>query len=289
MKLDTHYSWSQGRLHLACYPGITNDRTLPDPQVQAGAVVVQDTGFFSIARLRRATQRGSYSLMRVPAHLTVMNASGNACSLADWLNQQADAPQLDQWVLLTQQRQPVRLLAQRLPPEAAQQRQARVTADCQRRHGGSPTPQVLTLCQWLVLATNAPADLLSGEAALLLYRARWQIELLFKLWKQHGQLDEWRTTNPQRIQAEIYAKLLMLLVRHWLLVVGCWHLDDRSLVKALTCIQQHIPLLLQALASPSLLPSVLERMAAGMALCRIAKRRSRPALFQLFTALFDSS
>jgi hypothetical protein len=289
MKIDTHYHWTQGRLHLACYPGITNDRALPDPQVEAGALVVQDSGFFSTTRLRRYDQRGVYSLMRVPAHVNLVDASGSGYSLADWLNQQPDVPQLDQWVLLTQQHQSVRLLAYRLPDEVAQQRQTRVTADCQRRHGRPPSAQVLTLCRWLVLATNAPADKVSLQAALVLYRARWQIELLFKLWKQHGQLDEWRTSNPQRIQAEIYAKLLMLLVRHWLLLVGCWQFDDRSLVKALACIHQHLPLLLQALPSPYALHRALETMALGMALCRIHKRRSRPALFQLFAALLDSS
>jgi hypothetical protein len=111
----------------------------------------------------------------------------------------------------------------------------------------------LTVCQWLVLATNAPADCLSLEAVVVPYCARWQIELLFKLWEQPGQLHQWRTTNPLRMQAEIYAKLLMLLIRHWLLVVGCWQWEDRSLVKVLHGIGQQIPLLIQALPSHSAL------------------------------------
>ena len=36
--------------------------------------------------------------------------------------------------------------------------------------------------------------------------ARWQIELLFKLWKQDALVDEWRSTKPWRILAEVYAK-----------------------------------------------------------------------------------
>jgi hypothetical protein len=41
-------------------------------------------------------------------------------------------------------------------------------------------------CDWTLLVTNPSADLLSLREALVLLRARRQIELLFKLWKSHG-------------------------------------------------------------------------------------------------------
>ncbi len=48
----------------------------------------------------------------------------------------------------------------------------------------------------------------------MLVRCRWQIELLWKLWKAHGKLDTWRSYKPKRILTEIYAKLLGLLITH---------------------------------------------------------------------------
>jgi len=73
---------------------------------------------------------------------------------------------------------------------------------------------------------------LSLAEALILLRLRWQIELLFKLWKSHGQLDLWRTEKPERILCEVYAKLIGLILQHWMLIIGCWHEPHRSLVKA---------------------------------------------------------
>ncbi len=43
------------------------------------------------------------------------------------------------------------------------------------------------LLAWSLFVTNAPDELLTGKDVVVLYRARWQIELLFKLWKSHNQ------------------------------------------------------------------------------------------------------
>ena len=80
--------------------------------------------------------------------------------------------------------------------------------------------------------TNVPPERLSLRKALILIRVRWQVELLFKLWKSLGQSDEWRTTKPWRILCEVYAKLLALLIQHWLFPFKYWSFPDRSLAKA---------------------------------------------------------
>ena len=66
----------------------------------------------------------------------------------------------------------------------------------------------------------------------MLARVRWQVELLFKLWKSHNRIDEWRTGKPWRVLCEVYAKLLAVIVQHWLTLVGCWQRPERSLVRA---------------------------------------------------------
>ena len=69
--------------------------------------------------------------------------------------------------------------------------------------------------------------MLSLEEALVLARCRWQLELLWKLWKSYGRIDESRSQNPWRVLCEIYAKLLGMLVQHWTLLASCWSQPDR--------------------------------------------------------------
>src|SRR4029434_5465069 len=63
--------------------------------------------------------------------------------------------------------------------------------------------------------------------------------LLFKLWKSQGHVDESRSTKPWRILCEVYAKLLAMLVQHWVFLVSFWTYPDRSLTKAAQTVQKH--------------------------------------------------
>jgi hypothetical protein len=75
-----------------------------------------------------------------------------------------------------QQRVPARLLAVRVPAEVAEQRRRHLRARA-AKHGRSPSAESLLLAAWTILVTNAPSDLLSIREALVLLRARWQVEM----------------------------------------------------------------------------------------------------------------
>ncbi len=89
----------------------------------------------------------------------------------------------------------------------------------------------MALADWTILLTDTPAKHLRLEEALVLLRERWQMEWLDKLWKQYGQIDEWRTTNCWRVLCELYAKLFGMVLQHWLMVLFAWQNAQRSLVK----------------------------------------------------------
>jgi IS4 transposase len=79
-------------------------------------------------------------------------------------------------------------------------------------------------------------------------RTRWQIELVFKLWKSEGRIDEWRSEKPFRILCELYAKLVVMIIQHWILLTS-WQYPDRSLFKSVKTIRKHAMNLAMAFAS----------------------------------------
>lgn len=94
------------------------------------------------------------------------------------------------------------------------------------------TRRRLVRADWSIRVTNAPPEKRSLREAFVVARVRWTIELLFKRWKAHAKVNEWRTTKDWRILCEVYAKLLGVLLRHWLIVASYWSDPDRSFVKA---------------------------------------------------------
>src|SRR5207249_5087365 len=73
----------------------------------------------------------------------------------------------------------------------------------------------LEWCEWVVVLTNVPQDKLSVKEAQALLRARWQVEVLIKTWKQSGRLEGLRGQRRERVECEVLAKLLGQLVAHW--------------------------------------------------------------------------
>jgi len=63
-----------------------------------------------------------------------------------------------------------------------------------------------------LFVTNVPPEKLAAREVALAYRARWEIELLFKAWKSEFRLDELPSRKPAVVEALIYAAVITMLV-----------------------------------------------------------------------------
>lgn len=266
--------------------GRAQDKATPLQQapLPKGALRIADLGFWSLQVLQDIAAQGAYFLSRLHLQTAVfLAATGDRLELVEWLGRQKRRRLSVAVELGVGARVPARLLAVRVPRRVAEARRDKIRAEAQRE-GEVPSERKLALADWTLLVTNAPADVLAIREALVLARARWQIELLFKLWKNEGHLDEWRSADPDRILCEVYAKLTAMVIQHWILLVGCWLFLDRSLTHAAQTVRDHAIGLLLALARRAHLVAALAAIRRGLAAgCRIGTRRGRPCLHQLLT------
>ncbi len=269
----------------------------------AGSLFNADMGYFTLPQMRQRGQQGQYWLTQAKATLCITDAQGRSCDLLTFLQQQ-ERDEVDVWVQVGKRdRLPARLIAVRVSAQTAQGRRQRANQRItlppkgsqahvpgkrkskEQRQGKRKDKPVsaarLRLADWTILLTNVPKERLSVAEALVLARCRWQIELLWKLWKHLGKLDTWGSYKPERILTEIYAKLLGLLITHWLTLIGCWQAPNRSLHQAKQAVEWMTPCL--ALGFAGLLP--LERVVAHSVQtlrgARIDTRRGKPHTCQL--------
>ena len=93
--------------------------------------------------------------------------------------------------------------------------------------------------------------------------------------------------HASRMLCEIYAKVMAMLIQHWLLVLGTWHDPYRSLVKAAKLVRQHALELLSALAGEISWPRVTARLLQAMQACRLHRRLQHPSHPQLLLEGLD--
>jgi hypothetical protein len=289
VKLQVRWEMQRGQLdgpHLVA--GRVHDReaTTAHACLPAGSLHLADLGYWKLGRLAKWHQQGVFWLSRPQAQTTFWDEGEQHWSLAAFVHRQA-ADRFDVTVQLgCQHRLPARLVGVRVPTEVAAQRRRKLH-EAGRRKGQTISADRLTLCDWTLFVTNVPTDRLAFDDILVLARLRWQIELLFKLWKSHGLLDQSRSQNPWWCLCEFYAKLIALVLQHWTLLASVWLLPDRSLVKAALAIRRYVLSLVIAFHT-----SLLAFQTALHHLLTIVTRRSRinksvksPRMFQLLLAV----
>lgn len=229
-----------------------------------GFLRIADLGFWSVPDLKHLGADGGFWLSRLQGQTGVRLVDDPASTLDQRLATTPE-PTLDLAVMVSQtERLPARLRAVRVPPPVAEQRRRRIRAEAKRR-GHTPRQVRLQRADWLLLVTNVPVERLSIPEAVVLLRARWQIELLFKHWKQDGRIAVARSANPYRMLAELVAKLIGMVLQHWLVVRGCWHRPHRSYAKAAQVVRSFVVPIALALPNRRTLGEVVERLLIAIA------------------------
>jgi hypothetical protein len=268
--------------------GRAQDRTSPhqtavDPP---GSLRLADLGYFNLDILAAGAAGDSFWLTRWRAKTVVYDAAtGARLDLTAFLPAQTSAVRVDHRILLgAHHRLPCRLIAARVPEDVANHRRQQLKVEA-RKKGQAASPERLALAGWVIFLTNLPPNWATPAEVLVLARVRWQIELLFKLWKSHGHIDEWRSAKPWRILCEVYAKLLAMVVQHWLFLVSNWAYPDRSLLKAAQTVRKFALSLASALGGAEELEHAITVIQGCLSLgCRIDKRKKDPSLYQLLLA-----
>jgi len=118
---------------------------------------------------------------------------------------------------------PLRLLVRRLSPKAkaARIRKAKQKA---RKAGQTCSENYLYLLGWAILLTNLPQAQWTLAQVFDLYPLRFQIEWLFRIWKDQLSLDKIGDWRVERVLCQLYAHFLAALLCH-LLTAG-WRWGD---------------------------------------------------------------
>lgn len=236
-KLQAGYEYKRGQLGFFQVSAGTRPDQAYSPAlpglVEKGDLVLEDLGYFKVKTFRQYHDKGSFFLSRFLVGTTLCQIDTGELIDVGGMLQRFNGNSLELQVLLgsaPKEQTPCRFICLRVCEQVANKRRRKLLAGAKKK-GRTPSQAHLALCDWTLLITNAPPDLLPATLAYELYRVRWQIELLFKQLKSVMRIHKSDTGMESRLRCELYGKLMMAVLIHRVhafLQGDLWHSQRRE-------------------------------------------------------------
>jgi len=202
------YDLLAGRMAHVRVTDRTGAEQLAHFELQPHDIVVGDSGYGYRKHVAYARLKQADVVLRVClATFPLEHADGQPFDATAWvLMQHASVAEWHGFCRIHNRRYEVRLIASKLPTDKVATIRKRKTRKA-RKAGRQITSATLQVAAWLVLITTLDVEW-SASDVLRLYRARWQIELLFKRLKQLLKVADVRCRDQPALEATVRALLV---------------------------------------------------------------------------------
>src|SRR5499433_1324261 len=192
-RLHLAYDLLAGRMHQVDITDRRGGEHLARYRWHAGEVIVADRGYGYRRSVATAVRQQADVVVRIhPATFPLETEAGQPFNVLRWLRQRGGA---------------VRLGAAQLEATATCRARRRTRRKAQKA-GRTVTAPTLAVAGWLLLITTLDAGTWSTADVLYVYRARWQVELVFKKMKQLLRLNQIRSQHRTSVEATVRALVI---------------------------------------------------------------------------------
>jgi hypothetical protein len=202
--------------------------------VRKGDLTIRDLGYFVTEYFEKLQEKEAFFLSRLNASVAVYkkNQKGELKEISFGVIYQKMIKQknktLDMDVFIHRdKRLPVRLIIEPVLEEVYNQRMKKI-ASYNKKKGHQLTQKYRDRSRFNLFITNIPSDNLDRKTIIKIYKVRWQIELVFKVWKSIFGLDNVAPMKYERLMASLNAKLLIVLVNWETIVAHRSHLFKKK-------------------------------------------------------------
>nr|WP_277137816.1 IS4 family transposase [Aneurinibacillus aneurinilyticus] len=218
LKIQVEYEMKQGQfLHLDIRNGKEHDTTYAATllhTVQPGDLLLRDLGYFSLDGLKSIHEQGGYYISmvkhNVKIYFTKERTEEPKCA-EDFIKDLAPGETMEvHHVYISQKRIPQpRLILYRLTEKQERDREKKWNQRRKKRKHTSKHRQTHPIYAYI---TNTSVKEIAKEAVYALYSLRWQIEILFKVWKSIFRIHRIKKVKKERLDCHLYGTLISILI-----------------------------------------------------------------------------
>lgn len=192
--------------------------------VACNDLIIRDLGYFAFKSFLNISNKGAFFISRLRPKTIVYEMENGAMQQLNFnvlyeRMRKHRLPRIEKDVFIgNEPKIPVRLIIELLPDEIYEQRIRKSNAD-HKRKGYNSSEKFKLNSRFNFIITNVPQTVLPIDVIPALYRIRWQIELIFKIWKSIIGIHHNRIMKYTRWLCILHFKLLLMIV-NWNIVMG---------------------------------------------------------------------
>lgn len=192
--------------------------------VACSDLVIRDLGYYAFDSFVNISNKGAFYISRLRPKACVYEMKSGILERLDFKRlytkmKKEKLSRLDKPVFIGgTEKMPVRLSIELMPEDVYEQR-IRKTVKVQQKKGYKTSEDYKFMCRFNLFITNVPEELLPIEIISTLYRIRWQIELVFKIFKSTIGIHHTSKMKYKRWLCLLYVKLLIIII-NWNIIMA---------------------------------------------------------------------
>ena len=201
-------------------------------------LAIRDMGYFALDVFERIIEKGAFFISRLEPKVLIFehkNDSFVQLSYKGLYRQMRQSRQstidIDVFIGKTK-KLPVRLIVQLIPKEIYNERMRKIHRKNQKK-GYTTSDEYKEYARFNFYITNIPIKEITSTEIIQMYRIRWQIELVFKVWKSIFEIDKIGKMKLYRFLSLLYVKLLWIFI-NWEIVMNLKPVFQRVFRKTLS-------------------------------------------------------
>jgi hypothetical protein len=192
--------------------------------VARGDLVIRDLGYYAFKSFTNILKKEASFISRLGAKTNVFEMKNGKLQKLDFKAiyhkmKKCKLSRIYKDVFIgTIEKIPVRLVIELMPDDVYEQRMRKIHK-LHKKKGYQTSEEYKFLSRFNLFITNVPKEVLPDEVISSLYRIRWQIELIFKIWKSVFGIHHTPKMKYQRWLCLLHFKLLMMIV-NWNIIMA---------------------------------------------------------------------
>jgi hypothetical protein len=233
MKIQLEYELKSGKiLNIQEGPGSNSDNTFGTKiraSIEKKDLILRDLGYFSIEEFEAIEKSDAFYISRLKPNVAVYVKNNNVqyykngivkkssvfnrINLKDIMNtmKPGEMTELVDVFIGRDSKFKTRLILYKLTEKQLLERTKKTLISAKKK-GIQKSSNTMDLLEVTMYITNISNEMINLQKIYDIYTLRWQVEIIFKIWKSIYHVNRLKAVKIERFQCQLYGKLILMLV-----------------------------------------------------------------------------